>query len=81
MKFDRHEFVNAAKDHAMVVTFKKVDNSIRRMVCTLQPDIINPTLKGGTRNTHPEDVTPVYDLEAKGWRSFRNNSVMSVEEL
>lgn len=81
MKFDRHEFVAKAKKQAMVVTFQKVDKSVRTMVCTLQPEIVNPTLKGGSRNTRPEEVTPVYDLEANAWRSFRNSSVMSVEEL
>lgn len=81
MEFNRQQFAKQAKASDMKVTFRKVDNSIREMRCTLRPEVVNPTLKGGSRNTDPRDVTPVYDLDAKSWRSFRNDRVISVEVL
>lgn len=78
MNFDRTNFVKQAQKQPMVVRFRKKDNTIRDLVCTLEPSIINPTLKGGVRTSDPRDVTCVYDLENKGWRSFRNESVIEV---
>jgi hypothetical protein len=81
MSFDRQDFVKRATKSDMLVVFVKKDKSLREMVCTLKPEVTNPTLKGGTRTSDPRDVTVVYDLEAKGWRSFRNDSVLSVGEV
>ena len=51
------------------------------MKCTLLPDVIEPyerKTEGPARNIS-EDVLPVWDLEAKAWRSITVSSVKSVD--
>ena len=63
------------------VTFTKKDGSERVMKCTLLPDVIEPyerKTEGPARNIS-EDVLPVWDLEAKAWRSITVSSVKSVD--
>ena len=43
------------------------------MLCTLIEDII-PNVTG--ESVQNPDVTVVYDIEADGWRSFRNDSII-----
>lgn len=61
------------------VTFTKVDGTTRVMVCTLNPTDIpdehKPKSQSYDNNTN---VIKVYDLESKGWRSFRYDSVKYV---
>lgn len=81
MDFDRKAFQEQAKHNDMLVVFVKKDKTFRELKCTLKPDVVNPTLKGGERTSDPRDVTCVYDIENKGWRSFRNSSVIRVGKL
>lgn len=81
MDFDREDFLKRARAGTMKVTFLKKDKSLRELVCTLKPEIVNPTLKGGTRTSDPRDVTIVYDVQNKGWRSFRNESVVEIKSV
>lgn len=67
------------KEEVLVVTFTKKDGSERRMVCTLQQDFLPETT--GTSSGGYEGITAVYDVEADGWRSFRDDSVIKVETL
>lgn len=66
------------------VTFKKNDGTNRVMRCTLNSKFIPevPSLKSvnirPARNTSNE-VLPVFDLDADGWRSFRFDSIIKVE--
>lgn len=63
------------------IQFKKVDGSIRDMLCTLSPLYIPPRDESDetkTRKTSPEDkVQVVYDIEAKALRSFNKASLIS----
>tara|TARA_R110000765_G_scaffold418254_2_gene521592 strand:+ start:1097 stop:1336 length:240 start_codon:yes stop_codon:yes gene_type:complete len=61
------------------VEFTKVNGDLRKMVCTTDYDIIPD-------DKHPidasvkvvnESLIRVYDTEAKGWRSFRADSVIT----
>lgn len=60
-----------------LVTFKKADGTIRVMECTLA-DYLLPEVKGTGRPT-PDHLVLVYDLEKDAWRSFKRESVISVE--
>lgn len=65
------------------VKFMKKDGTVRDMLCTLRPDLLPPlapnTLAGEpTIKSNPESIA-VWDLEQKGWRSFRIDSILGVE--
>ena len=67
----------------VTVTFIKKDGSERVMECTTAPSLVpqEPVLEGITPKREKkvnDDVCPVYDIEAKGWRSFRWDSISRV---
>lgn len=73
---NRQEIVDLLQNKTCLVTFKKKDETERRMLCTLQPNVI-PIVKGtGVKKT--DDVISVFDIEKEDWRSFRVDSVISV---
>ena len=60
------------------VKFIKSDGTERVMNCTLKEDLVPLTENKTDRKKTPnEAVLPVYDLDAKGWRSFRLDSVIT----
>lgn len=64
------------------VVFTKKDGTIREMLCTLQADHLPPLVEGKEkkeRKVNP-DIMSVYDIDAKGWRSFRLDSILEVNE-
>jgi hypothetical protein len=64
----------------VTVTFTKKDGSERAMLCTTKPELVpyvESTEPKTERKTNNE-ACPVYDLEAKGWRSFRWDSIKTV---
>ena len=70
----------AARSAPVTVTFLKKDGSERVMNCTLQEEVAVKVEKKTDRVKQVnEDVLPVYDLDAKGWRSFRWDYVQSYE--
>ena len=66
----------------VTLTFTKKDGSERVMKCTTNPTYImfkDPSiLESKSDKKLNEDVMPVFDLEAGGWRSFRWDSIKSV---
>jgi hypothetical protein len=76
---NRDEIVQRLKETICMVVFEKKDGTIREMKCTLN-SIQIPTVEQienkekRTKSENP-DVLPVYDVEAKGWRSFRWDSI------
>ena len=64
------------------VIFKKVNGEERDMICTLREDAIpeasktDPLSQKKVRSIS-EEVIPVWDVKAQGWRSFRVDSVIS----
>tara|TARA_Y100001963_G_C6536396_1_gene333484 strand:+ start:127 stop:375 length:249 start_codon:yes stop_codon:yes gene_type:complete len=80
MNFDRVKFTTLAEKHDMKVQFIKKDGTIRDMRCTLRQEAL-PELKGWGRNSDPRDVTIVFDLDKKAWRSFRNDRVLESSVL
>jgi hypothetical protein len=62
------------------VVFTKKDGTEREMLCTTNSDIapfVAVTEDKKERKIN-EEVCAVYDIEAKGWRSFRWDSIKSV---
>jgi hypothetical protein len=63
------------------VTFIKKDGTVRVMQATLDPK--NLPVVEARPNTTPRkenpDVVAVYDMEKSAWRSFRIDSVTSIE--
>lgn len=66
----------------VTVTFTKKDGSKREMICTTMQDYLpkfdNPCSEIILIPQSPTNVT-VWDLEQNAWRSFRFDSVKSIE--
>ena len=70
------------KSEVVTLTFTKKDGTQREMLSTLCESRIPKSEKSsesaGTRK-YSEEAQPVYDIEAKGWRSFRWDSLSMIE--
>jgi len=66
-------------ENVLVVDFIKKDGTPRKIYCTLQASVL-PTqadLEEQIQKKTPNaDVIAVWDVEAKGWRSFRYDSIV-----
>ena len=67
----------------VTVTFTKKDGTDREMNCTINSNLVPPVeIKENAepkKEKKPNDeVMAVYDLDAKGWRSFRWDSIKQV---
>lgn len=79
-KYNREWLVETLRNKAVTVTFTKVDGSERRMQCTLMPKFLPEEYRDrGEVLTEASNTISVWDLQADGWRSFRVDSVTSVE--
>jgi len=67
-------------DGKVEVTFEKKDGSERKMLCTLSENMI-PGEKApkGTVKAKSDDVLAVFDIENDGWRSFRWDSIKTIQ--
>jgi hypothetical protein len=78
-KYTRDEMITMLKAGECQVTFTKVNGEKRIMTCTLNEQLLAAAAFVQTEKTKPkkvnEEVLPVYDVNAKGWRSFRIDSV------
>ncbi len=66
------------------VTFVKKDGSERKLLCTLLPSELpaQTDLEEAVQKKTPNpEVLVVWDLENKGWRSFRYDSVLGFSVL
>ena len=62
------------------VTFTKTNGNERLMKCTLHPSVCPPRVaEPKVKYTANPEVCPVWDIEAQGWRSFRFDSVKTIE--
>jgi hypothetical protein len=75
---DRQEIIKSLHNTICKVVFTKANGDERIMFCTLNrnliPQEITPSEEKKERKENP-DVQAVYDVESKGWRSFRWDSV------
>ncbi len=66
------------------VTFVKKDGTERKLLCTLMPSELpaQTDLEEAVQKKTPNpEVLAVWDLENKGWRSFRYDSVLGFSVL
>ena len=64
-----------------IVAFKKVeDGSIREMKCSLMEEYIGRKNQKESKNKSKE-VLPVWDIDSKGWRSFRFKNVIAMKAV
>jgi|TARA_B100002019_G_scaffold293501_1_gene321589 diphthamide biosynthesis methyltransferase len=63
-----------------VVTFLKLDGDERVMTCTKSFDIIPKENQPKTDKQPKEGTITVWDVNAKGWRSFRYDRIKKVED-
>jgi len=76
----RNEMMEMLQASTCQVDFTKVNGDTRNMTCTLREDFIpapaksEPITQKAVRAVS-EEVIPVWDINAEGWRSFRVNSV------
>jgi hypothetical protein len=80
----KEELINLLKEKVVTVKFKKKDDSIRKMICTLSADYLpepEKIIEGQEKRIKKENpnTLPVWDLEKLAWRSFRIDSVVEYE--
>ena len=84
MSLELHtSYLNNLHNNICFVQFTKMDGTLRGMRCTLRPDML-PTqtdLEEHTQRKQTTESIAVWDLEVKGWRSFRNDSVIDFKVL
>ena len=80
----KEELIKLLKEKVVTVKFKKKDDSIRKMICTLsedylpEPEDIAEVQEKKKKKENPNTL-PVWDLEKLAWRSFRIDSVVEYE--
>ena len=81
-KFRRSELQTQLRDEILEVTLRKANGDKRVMNCTLMEQIMPTTeeKKDTTDKKVNEDILSVWDIDAKGWRSFRINTVTRVRQ-
>jgi len=66
------------KTNIVQIKFTKVDGSERTMNCTLMEEYIVPHEKKTDRTKTTKDgVISVWDIDNKGWRSFKVDNLIS----
>ena len=81
----REDLTNRLKKGKLVVKFNKLNGDYREMTCTLQENILPPAKKEDPlsqkkiRNINPK-VLSVWDTKANGWRGFRIDRIINVED-
>jgi len=79
----RTSYLNNLHNNICFVQFTKMDGTLRGMRCTLRSDML-PTqtdLEEHTQRKQATESIAVWDLEVKGWRSFRTDSVIEFKVL
>jgi hypothetical protein len=79
-QFYDHVYKQLVTGDARVV-FTKKDGTERTMLCTLTniPAVHQP--KNETDKEYSKEVLRVFDTENQGWRSFRLDSIISVQAV
>ena len=93
MTYTKDELKKLLTENKCEVTFTKVDGTKRVMNCTLLPEVLNPYIEeaeahkeqmlkeGKEVREKPENpnVISVIDLDKNAWRSFKLDSILSVQ--
>jgi hypothetical protein len=83
-EFVRSDLQTQLRDEILEVTFTKVNGDKRVMNCTLIEDVAPKNTTEQKEDTPQrkvnEDILSVWDVDAKGWRSFRVKNVTRVRQ-
>ena len=79
----RTSYLSSLYNNICFVNFTKMDGTLRGMRCTLRSDMLPPQtdLEEHTQRKQTTESIAVWDLEVKGWRSFRTDSVIEFKVL
>lgn len=86
MMLERDTILKDLREYVIEVSFTKVNGENRIMRCTLRPELLPPkymeeiTEEKNFHQTNPE-VIAAWDVQANGWRSFRIDSVIYVQNV
>lgn len=81
---------NELKEHlsksVAEITFNKTDGSVRKMLCTLMSDYLPEQIAIDENVRHVprkdnDNILAVWDIDNKGWRSFRLDSILNVDYI
>lgn len=82
---DRDYILQQLRTHVIDVDFIKADGTARTLKCTLVTELLPPVetpvidlTKPAKHKAENLDVIAAWDIESKGWRSFRLDSVRSI---
>jgi len=86
MLLSRDTILTDLREYVMEVTFNKQNGEQRVMRCTLRPDLLPPTYSKDIteeKKFHAENtnVISAWDMQKRGWRSFRIDSVKFVQDV
>ena len=84
MTYDKPQLKNLLLKNEVTITFKKKDGTERTMLCTLKPDVLPVVEKKEEETEKVErkqslESIAVWDIEKKAWRSFRIDSIISLD--
>mgnify|MGYP003116887092 CR=1 FL=1 len=78
----REDLLNDLQGNQCRVVFKKKDDTLRTMICTLREDMLpSREAESLTKKPKNESVVPVWDIRKKAWRSFRLDSILDFNVL
>jgi hypothetical protein len=78
MVMDKSKVVDMLHKETVNITFTKVNGEEREMTCSLQESLLPPKKEGTTQRKENPDVLAVFDIVNEGWRSFRWDSLKTV---
>jgi hypothetical protein len=87
--YDRDTIIKDLRKNVIEVTFTKVNGEARIMRCTLKPallpekyrvDLNEQKNEKEFHQTNP-DVIAAWDMNERGWRSFRIDSVIHIHDV
>lgn len=80
----KEELRDQLKTKVADIEFEKVDGSMRKMKCTLIPNLVPPLPVAEEQDPEKvvriqnDNVLPVWDLETDAWRSIRVRHIKSI---
>jgi|TARA_B110000902_G_scaffold210772_1_gene241253 hypothetical protein len=82
----REELMTKLTEETLIVTFLKLDGDRRVMTCTLHEGVVPPATKADPLSQKKvravsDKVCSVWDINAKGWRSFRYDRIEKIDKL
>lgn len=85
MNLDRENIELSLKRGKFLVDFTKVNGDQRKLLCTLSqkfmPNAEFNVSRASAKRQKPTETLSVWDLESESWKSFRINSVKSMEQV